>query len=202
MRFEKWGITVWLGAAQAAVSALLLAALGTGEEAIRLWIRVTAWMSATCFLLAFGARPLRQLWRVDATKSLLANRRYVGVSGAFAHLIHGIAIAWLIAAVPVAWEQTDLQTLVFGGLGFVFYFAMGLTSSDAAVARLGRARWRRLHTVGGYYVWFIFAFPFLGTVANGAGWKWVVSTLFFAGFVALLALRLFLRLRSTSPAPA
>jgi len=90
-------------------------------------------MSATCFLLAFGARPLRQLLHVDATKALLANRRYVGVSGAFAHFIHAIAILSLLWAFPATRAQMQTTTIVFGGLGFAFYFAMALTSSDAAV---------------------------------------------------------------------
>ncbi len=33
---------------------------------------------------------------------------------------------------------------------------MAISSSDAAVARLGRPRWRRLHLVGSWYVWLIF----------------------------------------------
>ncbi len=199
MQFEKWGITRWLAIAQLAITAVILVGTGLSEETIRLWIRVTAWMSATLFLLAFSARPLRQFWRVDATKRLLKNRRYVGVSGAFAHLIHGIAIAWLLTGYPETSDPVDLVTAIFGGLGFAFYFAMALTSSDAAVARLGLANWKRLHSVGGYYVWFIFAFTFLGTATEGS----LLSGLFVLDCLAVLGLRIAARAQNRSAvAPA
>ena len=198
MRFERWGITIGFAIAQLAVSAALFAVQGTGQEAVRLWIHVTAWMSASFFLLAFSARPLRQFLRVDFTRVLLKNRRYVGVSGAFAHFIHGIGIVWLLTAYPSAY-QADLVTLVGGGLGFVFYFAMALTSSDAAVAKLGLPNWKRLHTVGVYYVWFIFTFTFLGTVGETGS---LISGLFLLHCAAVLALRIATRVQKRSAAAA
>ena len=81
---QRWGITRALGAAAVAASVAILAAFGTGKDGASAWALGTAWMSATLFLLAFVARPLRQLWRNDGTRWLLANRRYVGVSAAFA----------------------------------------------------------------------------------------------------------------------
>lgn len=158
-----WGLTLRVFGVLLAGSALLLALAGTGEDGVRMWIRATARASALLFLLAFTARPLVQLASNRTTRWLLRNRRYVGVSGGLAHLLHGIAIGWLLTAWPEAYRANPI-TLIGGGLGFVFYFAMALTSSDAAVAALGRRRWKLLHTVGGYYVWFIFAFTFWGNV--------------------------------------
>lgn len=196
MQFERWGITGWLAIAMLAVSAGLFASMGISEETVRLWIRSTAWMSVTFFLLAFAARPLRQFWRAEATRALLKNRRYVGVSGAFAHLIHGIGIVWLLVAYPETSYEVDAVVVIFGGLGFVFYFAMGLTSSDAAVARLGPANWKRLHTFGGYYVWFIFAFTFLGSAAQGS----VIGAVFLFDCLAVLGLRAAARIQKRSAA--
>jgi hypothetical protein len=138
----------------------VLATAGSGEEGVRMLIRATARSSATLFLVSFLARPARQLWRTGATAFLLRNRRYFGVSMAVSHLIHGIAIIWLLTAFPSAY-QTNAITLVGGGLGFVFIALMAATSSDAAVAWLGRARWQLLHRTGVWYLWFVFAFTFI-----------------------------------------
>ena len=136
-----WGLTLRIFSALVLGSLALFAAFGAGEEGVRVWIRATARTSMTLFLLAFSARPLRQFWRNDATRWLLANRRYLGVSGALAHLLHGIAIVWLFTRWPETYDA-DLTTLIGGGLGFAFYFAMGLTSNDAAVAALGQRGWK------------------------------------------------------------
>ncbi len=197
MRFEKWGIAIWLAAAQLLVSTVLIGSLGVSGETVGLWVRVTAWMSATLFLSAFAARPLRQFWKSDGSRWLLRNRRYVGVSGAFAHLIHGIGIVWLLNVFSEG-PPTEAITLIGGGLGFVFYFAMALTSSDAAVARMGPANWKRLHSVGGYYVWAIFAFTFVSGASAGN----VISILFLIDCFAVLALRLAARSAKRAPAAA
>jgi methionine sulfoxide reductase heme-binding subunit len=151
-----WGLTLCIFAALLLGSLLLLALAGTGEAGVRMWIRATARASVTLFLLAFSARPLRQFVRNGATRWLLANRRYLGVSAALAHLLHGIAIVWLFTAWPATYDA-DPSTLIGGGLGFAFYFAMALTSSDAAVAALGKRAWKMLHTAGAHWIWFIFA---------------------------------------------
>jgi sulfoxide reductase heme-binding subunit YedZ len=179
MRFQGWALTGWIGVALAVMSALVLAAAGTGEEGVRMLIRATARSSAVLFLIAFLARSLRQLWRSDATAFALKNRRYFGVSAAVSHAIHLAAIVWLSVAFPAAY-QADLIALLFGGLGFVLLFAMAATSSDAAVRTLGRARWNVLHRLGAWYVWFIFAFTFVPDPSRG--WDAL-----HAGFVAAFA---------------
>src|SRR5262245_50525194 len=140
MRYRGWALTGWNAVALVAMSAVVLAAAGTGEDGVRMLIRATARTSALFFLIAFLARPVRQLWRTDATAFALGNRRYFGVSMATSHLLHGMAIVWLFTAFPSAYE-VNATTLVGGGLGFAFVAAMAATSSDAAVKALGRARW-------------------------------------------------------------
>ena len=166
MSYRGWAITGWNAALLVAMCALVLAAAGTGEDGVRMLIRATARSSAFLFLIAFLARPARQLWRSDLTAFALRNRRYFGVSMAVSHLLHGSAIAWLFTAYPSAY-QANLVTLLGGGLGFAFIAAMAATSSDAAVAWLGRARWQALHRTGAWYVWFIFAFTFVPDPAYG-----------------------------------
>lgn len=166
MQLRGWALTRWISVALVAMSALVLAAAGTGEDGVRMLIRATARSSAILFLIAFLARPVRQLWRTDATAYAIKNRRYFGVSMAVSHGIHGIAIVWLLTAFPSAYE-VNATTLVGGGLGFVFIAAMAATSSDAAFKALGRARWTLLHRTGAWYVWLIFAFTFVPDPSRG-----------------------------------
>lgn len=198
MRLERWAIFGWLATAQLAGTGALFAVFGTGVDGVRAWVLATAWISASLFLLAFAARPLRQFVRSDATGALLRNRRHVGVSGAFAHFLHLIAIVWLLNGFAHPGEDAvDVPTLIGGGLGFAFYFSLALTSSDAAVRALGRRNWKRLHTTGMYYVWFIFAFTFLGGAVSEGN---AVSASFLLLFAAVIPLRITARLRSRSAA--
>jgi hypothetical protein len=142
-------------------------------------IRATARSSALLFLVAFLARPLRQLWRTQATAFALANRRYFGVAMAASQGLHGLAIVWLLSAFPSTYPS-DSTALFGGGLGFAFIGAMATSSSDAAVRKLGRARWTLLHRTGAWYLWLIFAFTFVPDPSRG--WDAL-----HAGFVAAFA---------------
>ena len=166
MKLRGWALTRWISVALLAMTALVLAGAGTGEPGVRMLIRATARSSALLFLTAFLARPARQLWRSDVTAYLLKNRRYFGVSMAVSHFIHGCAIGRLITSFPGAYTL-QAQTIVFGGLGFVFIALMATTSSDAAFAKLGRKRWTLLHRTGVWYLWFIFAFTFIPDPSRG-----------------------------------
>lgn len=200
---QNWRITQYCVGAQMLLCALLLGAYGAAESGTSLLIRATAWISALLFMVAFGARPLRQFVKTAATKWLLRNRRYVGASAAFAQLLHGFALLWgFFGLQPSPYGAYDPGSIVGGGLGFALYFAMGLTSNDAAVQKLGLTNWRRLHTVGGYYIWFVFTFTFasgaLVPVEEAArrGATEVLATppallwFFTAAFAALLLLRI------------
>jgi hypothetical protein len=158
----RLGLTLRIAALLTLASIALFASSGVGEQAVRAWVRAIARASIALFLMAFVARPLRQLWWSGVSSWLLANRRYLGVAAAYAQLLHGIAIVWLLTSFVK--YQPDLTGLVGGGLGFAVYFAMALTSSEAAVAALGERAWKRLHTAGAYGVWFIFALTNWGNI--------------------------------------
>ena len=157
-----WGLTLRLALLLTLASAALFAASGVSEESVRAWVRATARASIALFLLAFVARPLRQLWRGALPGWLLANRRYLGVAAAYAQLLHGVSLVWLFSR--FASYELDLVALIGGGLGFALYFAMALTSSDAAQAALGKRRWKLLHTTGAWWIWFVFAQTNLGSM--------------------------------------
>jgi DMSO/TMAO reductase YedYZ heme-binding membrane subunit len=198
-----WGLTIGIGAALLLGSLLLLVLAGTDEAGVRMWTRATARASVALFLMAFVARPLRRFWRSGFSAWLLANRRYVGVSAALAQLLHGVALVWLFRAFATTEQAPDLQTLIGGGLGFAFYFAMALTSSDAAVAALGRRAWKALHTAGAYWVWFVFALTNWGNVELAlAGELGLAHQVLYTGIeaalFAALGLRVLARIRANA----
>ncbi len=156
-RLEGWPIVGGSAFALAVMAGIVLVADGAQEEGVRALIRASARTSLALFLAAFVASSARRLWRTDATAWLLRNRRYLGVSFAVSHALHLAAIVTLAARWPESfWSKTSDVTLFGGGLGYLFIFALTLTSNDAAVRGLGLARWRLLHRAGVWYLFGIF----------------------------------------------
>ena len=163
MKFDGWRVTRWASVALLLMVALVLFASGWNEDSLRLVVRSTARTSFGLFLLAFSASSLCRLWPASSTRWMLRNRRYIGVSFAVSHFLHLGALASLALAFPQPFLAEQSMAAVLGGaLGYAFIAAMALTSSDGAQAWLGRRWWRRLHLVGSYYVWGIFAQSYLG----------------------------------------
>ncbi len=198
-----WGLTLGIGAVLLLGSLLLLALAGVEEAGVRMWIRATARASVALFLLAFVARPLRRFWRSRTSAWLVANRRYLGVSAALAQALHGVALVWFFRAFASAEDTPDTQTLIGGGLAFALYFAMALSSSDAAVAALGRRAWKALHSVGAYWVWFVFALTNWGNVQLAlSGELGLAHRVLYVGIqaalIAAIGLRVLARIRANA----
>lgn len=119
---------------------------------------------------------------------LLRRRRSVGLAFAATHTVH---LAALLIAIFAFGHGSKLVTIIGGGIGYLFVFAMAITSNDASVRRLGARRWRLLHATGGYVIAGIFAFSYLGRVPAQ---PWLgIPMLSLLGLAALL--RVFARLR-------
>jgi len=143
-------------------------------------LRVTARVAFVFLLCAYLGRPLLRLFGVG--RLLVANRRYLGLSMAFAHTVHfGYVAAWIaVIDEPVGWI-----TYVFGGLAFVLMWLMAATSNQPSMDRLGR-RWKQLHTCGIHYLWLIFMQSFVGRIGPEDEY-YLYAGLSLAGSVALLA---------------
>ena len=139
-----------------AMSAWILAQAGSGEAGLRMLVRATARSSLVLFGAAFAASALRRLWPTPLTGWLLRQRRYLGLSFALSHALHALAIFGLDLVLGDAF-QVNWVTVIFGGGAYVMIALLAATSSDRAVAKLGRRRWRQLHLVGVYWIWIVFA---------------------------------------------
>jgi len=156
-----WPIVGWAAVAIAAMVAVILGVAGSGEEGIRVVIRATARTSATFFTAAFVASSLRRAWPGSVSRWLMTNRRHLGVSFAVSHLAHFLAIlalaGWSFSKMAV---DAGPVAGIFGGVAYLFVVAMAATSFDRTAAWVGPERWKRLHTVGAYYIWAIFFLSF------------------------------------------
>lgn len=188
-RLGGWTLVGWTALLVGATAALIVASAGSGEEAAHRVLRATALSSVLLFSAAFSASALRQLRPNPTTRWMLENRRYLGVSFAFSHAVHLSAILWLAAFAGDRF-RVESTTLIAGSIGFAFVAAMAATSFDRTAAWLGARRWKLLHTVGAYYLWFIFVFTYLGNVARSA---WLVAPV--ALLFAVLVLRIVAGLR-------
>jgi methionine sulfoxide reductase heme-binding subunit len=167
MRIERRGyLEGWylFGALSLAITALavwLASMRGFEVEGVRMVVRYTARSSLLLFCLAFSASALYRLRPGAFTAWQLRNRRYLGLSFAFSHLVHAIAIVcFAVMAPPLFKEATSLASFVFGGIGYGFIVAMAATSFDRTTAAIGPRSWRILHTTAACYLWFQFMVSF------------------------------------------
>ena len=120
------------------------------------------------------------------SRTLLRRRRSLGLACATAHTVHLAALTTFFA---VKGTRPDPVPLVVGGGAYLTLYAMAATSTDAAVRRLGR-NWRRLHTFGVYYLWFVFAVTYgLRTLERGSGYAPFFAAALFALGLRFLARR-------------
>ncbi len=199
-----WKLTILVSLALLALTGLQLliwgAVWGMGEESVRVVVRSSARSSLLLFALAFSASAIHSLSRGPASKWLLANRRYIGVSYAVSHTVHAAALVALYRISTEFSESLGTLTLIGGGLAYVFTYAMAATSNDAAVRALGRPGWRRLHLVGGWYVWIIFAQSYLPRAAFSESMD-PIYLLAGAVVLAVPALRIAARMRRRTAQP-
>ena len=128
---------VWLvvGAATDRLGANPAEALirGTGEWALRL----------LCLTLA--VTPLRVIARLP---TVLRLRRVLGLATFSYAVLHVMAWGWLDQSLEIADMLRDIAKRPFilvGTAAFLLMLPLALTSSNAAVRRLGARRWQALH---------------------------------------------------------
>lgn len=123
---------------------------GWTDEGLSTAMRVTARNSFVWFIAAFSASPLAGFLPSAVTRWQLANRRYLGVSFALCHLIHGGTI--LAQAARTGGDSLAGRThdVIGGSVIYGFIVFMLVTSFPAPAAWVGRRTWTTVHTMGGY----------------------------------------------------
>jgi methionine sulfoxide reductase heme-binding subunit len=194
-----WRVFWLLASLETAVFAVALAGLGTDEPGLRALVRLTVRVSFLVFIAVYAAAPLRELFRSPATRWLARNRRYLGVSFAWAHALHALAIALLVLLLGDAFK-TSTATLVGGGLGYLLIAGMAASSFDRTARALGPRRWALLHRAGLHWLWFIFALDWTGAAIAKSPLYLPFAALTWAAAAARLA-ALLARRRGCEPLP-
>lgn len=147
----------------------LAAGLGAGTDAAERWqlaARYTARLAFPGFLAAFVAGPWQRLRPGPLPRTLVRHRRAIGVGFAAVFAAHLLALVLFHVERGV---MPGAATLVVGGGALVATALLAATSNDAAVRLLGPARWRRLHAVGSWWIWLVFAITYGGRMASSPG---------------------------------
>ena len=144
-----------IGAAMAAAAVGFAAMAADG---VQYGAALTARFAFLWFIAAWSASSLAQLWPGGWRTRLLRRRRAVGLSFAASHFVH---LGFVVATLSAGGERS-LITFVFGGAAYGLIAAMALTSTDGARKAMGPQRWKLLHSIGGWYVAFIFANSYVG----------------------------------------
>jgi sulfoxide reductase heme-binding subunit YedZ len=132
------------------------------QDQAQLAARYTARVAFPLFLLTYLASALATWWPRAQTHALVRTRRQWGLSFALAHFIH---LGALITFYRISGWEVSGQTLAGGGLAYVMLILMAATSNNWSVCALGRW-WKRLHSFGIHWLWFIFTFTYFGRLLD------------------------------------
>ncbi len=158
------------------------------KETISVLIRSTAQFSFILFMLAFSASSLYYFWKNKFTKWLLANRRYLGVSFAVSHYIHLFALLMMTFYSSFnVFVDRGLFATIGGGTAYVFITIMTITSFDSTRNLLSTKNWKRVHTIGSYFIWIIFTKSYLPEIANTP--KTAIFSIILIGVILLRILK-------------
>lgn len=181
----QWDIVKVVVAASLLFFMLLLFFYGFTETGTRHAIRWTARISVVLFSLAFAASGLHRIFQNSLTFWLLMNRKYLGISFAIIHLIHLFFLVILQFNFHPVFEKAKAISLFGGGVAYLFVVLMLLTSFERFSKHLSKKWWKLLHTVGGYWILFIFFRSY---------WKRALAELEYLPLSILLVLVIMVRL--------
>ena len=126
------------------------------EETTRQAIRISARIAGVLFSLAFGASAFHHFFKNSFSWWLRMNRKYIGISFAIIHLVHLCFLLLLQQYFHPVFNMAKTISLIGGGMAYFFAVAMLVTSFPVFSKYLSKKNWTILHTVGGYWIWYIF----------------------------------------------
>lgn len=167
-------------------------------EALRSAIRVTARTSFALFLLTFLASSLATLVPTGRTKALLRERRFLGLSFAFSHLVHGILILIYANMFPETfWNGRTATANIPGSVGYLFILLLTITSFPVMVRLLGSNVWKLLHSTGTWVIAAIFCLSFYKRLPLHP-WYLIAFSIMVSAIVLKLTAKVALRARKSA----
>lgn len=182
---KNWTTVAVTAIGSVALAGAYLQYAGLSDESVRLLLRLTARLAFFVFVLVFIARPLRDIVKTQLTRTLLANRRQLGLVVATLMYVHLGLIGYRFGTSSAI--NLDASA-IFGGVAYAMLGLMFVTSFDAVVRAMGPRRWRLLHKTGIYVV----AIPFVATLLPETRDQLFAPD--YVGFTVLIAFAAFIRL--------
>ena len=185
--FSGWNLTKILSLLLISNTIITLYILDIKDkETISVLIRSTAKLSFVLFMMAFSASSVYYFWKNSFTKWLLSNRRYIGVSFAVSHYLHLLALLLMTFYISFnVFEDRGLFPTIAGGIAYAFITVMTITSFDKTRNLLSPKNWKRVHTIGGYLLWIIFAKSYLPNLHDN-----IIAALFSVVLIVVFLLRI------------
>lgn len=153
---------------------------------VRSAVRVTARTSFVLFLAAFTASAFAILVPSPLTRSLMKERRYIGLAFAFSHLVHAILIYTYGQISPEFWPGRTWIGNLPGSVGYIFIILLALTSFKGPASVLGPKSWKRLHTTGVWVIAAVFCYSYFMRISMDAIYAIPYGILFAAIIIRLM----------------
>jgi methionine sulfoxide reductase heme-binding subunit len=170
-QFEGWRLFGLAMTVVTALSAILLVVNGLAVGGVHLVVRATAWTSFALFVLAFSAAAMATLLPNGFSHWQRRNRRFLGLSFAFSHLVHAVAImAYVRMAPDLFWQDRTPLGNIPGLVGYVFIALMAATSFDATARFVGPRLWKLIHSIGIWVIWFDFVAASAKRIPQSSGY--------------------------------
>lgn len=156
--YHGWSLFTLLCLLVLIMTAWILALNPDLVEATRSALRATARTSFALFLAAFTASAFAVLVPSPFAKTLVRERRFVGLAFAFSQVVHAILIYTYGQLNPEFWPGRSTLVNVPGTVGYVFILLMTLTSFKSTTRLIGRKAWKILHVSGMWWLAAVFAY--------------------------------------------
>ncbi|WP_416739128.1 ferric reductase-like transmembrane domain-containing protein [Pseudomonas sp. NFX71] len=157
-RYHGWSLFGLLSLLVLLMTALILAFNPDLIEATRTAIRATARTSFALFLAAFTASAFAVLVPSPLSKTLVRERRFIGLAFAFSHLVHAALIYTYGQLNPEFWPGRTTVGNIPGSIGYLFIILMTLTSFKTTTRLIGRKAWKALHVSGMWVLAAVFTY--------------------------------------------
>jgi len=157
---NDWQLFFWFAGIN---SATMLACMPTqdlsGVEGVSAMLQLSVRFCVPFLYIAFAASSINVLVPSPFARWMLRNRRTFGLSFAAGMGWQLFFIIWMVVGY---WEYYLEEVYWFEDVilqipGYLFIFAMGVTSFHPVRRKMNRKAWRVLHWVGMYFLWYLVA---------------------------------------------
>ena len=153
---NEWRL-FWLIAGPTSI-AMVIAMMGielSSGEAVSSMIQLSVRCAVPWLYVVFAASSIQILFPGHLSRWLLRNRKYIGLSFAAAMAWQLLFIVWLTAVYSDYYieEVYVLRDAIEGVVGYLFLFAMTITSFRFGRKHLNARQWKLLHKSGIYFIW-------------------------------------------------